>query len=307
MYRQKHNLELLYKSLYEQSYYNFKIYFVDNNPDNSDTEFSRGLNKTLGLEIEYISSGKNTGFAGGNNIGANAAIKENIPFIFFLNNDTIPHKHCIEELIKPLKASNDIAASAPLIFYWNGIKEPGKIQEFGSSADFRSYKITKYFEGCNYALTQNEIPELRIVDLLPGTAVMIKTDVLQKTGLWEEMYFAYGDEIDLAKRIREQGYKSVAVKNAILWHNHKWIKENKSGYYFEYYLIQRNKYLYFRKFKLWKHLFASFLNDIIKFPFKLIWFIKVSGMKLSYYYLKGTFAGIVGKSGIPDFLINTKN
>lgn len=299
MFRQKHNLQLLYSSLFTQSLKEFKIYFVDNNPDSGDTVFSKELNKKYGLDIDYINTYENTGFAGGNNAGAKKAIDDGAQFIFFLNNDTILENNCIELLTGFLKNEPGIAAVSPLIFYWNGKTEPGRIQEFGADADFNSYNIKKYFEGAEYESVKNNIPEIKHVNTLPGAAMMVRSSALKKTGLWEESYFAYGDEIDLARRINDAGFKCAVFKNAVLWHNHKWIKDNKEGYYFEYYLIQRNKYLYFRKFSLYGSLLTAYIVDSLKFPFRLIWFAKVSSIKTGYYYIKGTYAGLFNHKGKP--------
>ncbi len=300
MFRQKHNLELLYRSLAEQTEKDFRIYFVDNDPDCKDTEFSKELNSKYGLNIEDLASGENKGFAGGNNLGANRAIAGGCKYIFFLNNDTILEKSCLAELIKPLENDPALAASAPIIFYWDSGKTKGRVQEFGAKADCDSYRITKLYESVNYNEAPGNIPEMLEVDLISGAATFIKAEALNKTGLWEESYFAYGDEIDLARRIKEAGYKCIVTKSAVLWHNHKWVKENKQGYYFEYYLIQRNKYLYFRRYGLYLNMLMAYIIDSLKFPFRLFWFIKVSGLKLGYYYLKGTYAGILGHKGKPN-------
>lgn len=300
MFRQKHNLELLYGSLAGQSEKDFRIYFTDNNPDDSDSEFSKKLNVKYGLDITYLHSGGNYGFARGNNIAAQQAIEDGCKYLFFLNNDTILDNKCIENLIITAQSSQSIAAVSPLIMYWKGKKEPGIIQEFGAMADFKSYTISKNFEGKEFSAIEKNISPALTVDMLPGAATFIKSAALKQTGLWEEKYFAYGDEIDLAYRIRQAGYTCIAVKDAILWHNHKWSKENKQGYYFEYYLIQRNKYLYFRKFGFYGKMIISYFLDSVKFPFRLFWFIKVCDLKLGYYYLKGTYAGLFGHSGKPN-------
>lgn len=300
MFRQKHNLELLYSSLAGQTEKDYKIYFVDNDPECADTERSKTLNNNYDLNIEYTTAGENKGFAGGNNLGAKKAIAEGCKYIFFLNNDTILDSNCLSELIKPLEIDTSIAANCPIIFYWKGNKTKEHVQEFGANVDFKSYLINKLYEGVNYPEYEIKIPGNLNVDMLSGAATFIKTEVLEKTGLWEEDYFAYGDEIDLAKRIKEAGYKCIVSKNAVLWHNHKWVKENKEGYYFEYYLIQRNKFLYFRKYGFYGKMISAYIIDSIKFPWRLFWFIKVCDLKLGYYYLKGTYAGIFGYKGKPN-------
>ncbi len=300
MFRQKHNLKLLYNSLHTQSYKDFRVYFVDNNPDDADRLLSEELNRKLGLDIEYIAAGGNTGFAGGNNIGARKAFSDGCEFILFLNNDTELEKNCLRELINAIGLTPETAVSSPLILYYTADKKNPRIQEYGAKADFSSYSIAKYYEGKMLSEAEKDMPVSMNVDLVSGAAMLVKTEALKKTGLWEEQYFAYGDEIDLAARLKNAGFTSVVTKKAVLWHNHKWIKENKQGFYFEYYLIQRNKYLYFRKHKLYFSMFASYVTDILKFPVRLLWFMKVCDAKLGYYYLKGTYAGLLGHKGKPN-------
>lgn len=300
MFRQKHNLEALYGSLIDQTEKTFKIYFVDNDPACTDTDHSKVLNNSFGLDIEYIASGENNGFAGGNNLGAKKAMADGCKYIFFLNNDTLLDSNCLSELLNAINKNTSIAAAAPIIFYWKGSKTREHVQEFGANAHFSSYKINKQFEGVNYSEFENRMPQILNVNLLSGAATLIKSEVLSKIGLWEEKYFAYGDEIDLAKRINEAGFKCVVSKNAALWHNHKWVKDNKQGYYFEYYLIERNKFLYFRKYSLYRKMLAVYIIDSIKFPWRLVWFAKVCDLKLGYYYLKGMYAGLLGHNGKPN-------
>ncbi len=301
VFKQRHNLELLYKSLSSGTYSDFKIYFVDNNQDDEDKNFSYKINEVFKLNIVYLKPGYNSGFAGGNNAGAEQAIKDGCKYIFFLNNDSILDKGCIQKLVDSIEKDGNIGAAGPLILYGDGsIKDP-LIQEVGEKVNFKSYKIRKHFEGDKYNVVKAELPETIESDMISGGAFFVRQEVLKKTGLWEEDYFAYGDEIDLAKRIKDAGYKIIAVSSSILYHNHKWNKKNKQGFYFEYYLIERNKFLYFYKYKLYTSIILSLLIDSFKFPIRLIWFIKVCDFKLGIYYLRGMLAGLFKRKGIPPF------
>src|SRR5258707_8035991 len=127
-------------------------------------------------------------------------MKDDCKYIFFLNNDSELEPNCIEELVKTVESDNSIGLAAPIIFYGTSENPKITIQEFGASADFYKYKIQKYFEGDKLYIVKGNLPEIKIVDLVSGGAAFAKAEMLEKTGLWEESYFAYGDEIDLAKR-----------------------------------------------------------------------------------------------------------
>ncbi|MCC7158370.1 MAG: glycosyltransferase family 2 protein [Ignavibacteria bacterium] len=302
MHKQKHNLERLYSSLSKQTFKYFMIYFVDNNSNDVDIRLSKELNKTFGLGITYIKAGFNSGFAGGNNLGADRAIKDGCNRIFFLNNDVSLDENCIENLFNALTHSGGFDAAAPLILYGIDSGNGDIIQEFGASCDFSRYKIRKNFGGLSFKENDSNIPAVMTSDLLSGAAILINTGALKRSGMWEESYFAYGDEIDLFRRLKESGCRSAAIKDAKLWHYHKWTRSNKEGYYFEYYLIERNKFLYYRKFRLHFQMILAVTEDLLKFPSRLIWFMKVCDFKLGLYYLKGMLDGLMNRKGKPGFL-----
>lgn len=299
MFRQKQNLDNLYPSLALQNEKNMRIYFVDNNENDEDISYSKELNTKYSLDIQYLKAGYNSGFAGGNNIGAKKAMDEGFEYIFFLNSDNELTGGCIKHLIDALENDTRLGAASPLIFYGNEKKDLQLIQEFGAKSDFNKYKIIKYFTAKKYSEVHSELPDVMYCDLLSGGAVIFRKEALREAGLWEERYFAYGDEIDLFKRVKEKGYRAAAVRSARLFHNHNWSKDRKEGFYFEYYLIARNKFLYFHKFGLSGRLFMALIEECVKFPWRLIWFIKVCDLKLGLYYLKGIKDGLFNRKGKP--------
>jgi GT2 family glycosyltransferase len=303
LYKQKQNLELFFESLSIQTERDFKIYFVDNNDSEADMNFSKEINSRYLLNIEYVKSHGNIGFAKGNNIGAQKAIEGGCRYIFFLNNDTELEKDCIKNLRDIHESDTGIGAASPIILYWTADKKNNVIQEYGVKVNFNKYKIIKNLEGKSLNDIEPALPEIFEADLLSGAAIFVKSEVLKRTGLWEEKYFAYGDEIDLARRIKSSGYRQVAIKDAVLWHNHNWNKENKQGWYREYYLIERNKFVYLYKYRIYFYLAIIAIEDIIKFPWRLIWFTKKCDFKLGMYYLLGILHGIFNMSGKPALKI----
>jgi GT2 family glycosyltransferase len=185
-YQQKQNIELLYGSLAAQSFKDFTVYFVDNNADGDDRQESEEVNKRFGLDIIYLSAAGNAGFAAGNNLGARRAIDDGCKYIFFLNNDTELHSNCLEELIKTANSSPEIGVVAPIIYYGTSAEPKITIQEYGAKANFRSYKISKNFEGQKLHMAKASLGHSLEVDLVSGGACLVKTEVLKKTGPWEE-------------------------------------------------------------------------------------------------------------------------
>ena len=299
VYNQKEFLKDLYDYLCLQSFKDFTLYVVDNNSTDGSIDYMKKLNGEGSLKIKYVLLKDNTGYAGGNNTGANEAFKDGCNYLFILNPDVYLEPNCINELSGIFEKNKNTLAAAPLILRDKNTM-PEIIQEFGGKVNYKRGTVEKYFTGKN--INEAKLPEIVETDFISGAACFIKTDVFMKAGMFEEKYFAYFDEIDLLSRINKifKG-KMFASSKAKLWHNHKWEKNKRESYYFEYYLTERNKFLYFRKFKLYLSMIISLCSDLIKFPWRMFWFIKVCNFSLCIYYIRGMAAGLFNKSGKPHF------
>ncbi|MCI0716545.1 MAG: glycosyltransferase family 2 protein [Chlorobi bacterium] len=296
---EKHNLSMLYDSLARQTYKNFAIYFVDNNSSDGSKEFSEELNKKFNFKINYIELESNLGDAKGNSIGAEQALNEACDFIFVLNNDTELEEQCLENLYKLAESDEKIGATGPIFFYWTKDKIKNKVQIYGANVNFKT-QVTEII-GVGKIYEESSFPEILICDYPIGGALFVKREVIQKLGvLFDDRYFMYNNEIDFAYRLKMLGYISAATTKAKVWHNHKWVRDNKTSWYREYYLSQRNKFLYYHKYKLYGSMILMILTDSVKFPWRLKWFIKVCDFKLGMYYLKGMLDGILNKKGKPN-------
>jgi hypothetical protein len=305
-YNQRNFLKLLFESLSNQSHPNFCIYFIDNFSHDGSPEYAEELCSELKLEAKFFKLSENTGYTGGNNYGVRAAVNDGCNYCLILNSDIELEEKSVESLLKCIKSEPGIAAVGPILLLGGNGNKSATIQEFGATADFRKYKIRKYYSSVLFEYAEKSIPNCLHVNYITGACILLKSSVFNEIGFFDEKYFAYGEEIDLFKRIKEAGFKVLVTKEAKVWHHHDWSPKNKKGYYIEYYLIQRNKYLYFRKHRLYIHMTQNMLKDFLLYPVILRWFMRVCDFKLSLYYLKGTIDGLFNKSGRPGILNSSK-
>jgi GT2 family glycosyltransferase len=297
---EKNNLDDFYSSLAAQTYTDFTIYFVDNNSTDGSQEYFKQLNSGNKIKAEYIPLSYNSGFSGGCNAGAEKALADGCRYLFFSNNDLLFDKHAMDEMANLIKSDETIACAGPLLFKHSGNK-PDEIQEFGGRVNFKRGSMVKYHTNEN--INSITLPETLETDFVGGGVCFIRADVFKKIGMFENAYFAYFDEIDLSYRLKVlNNYKMIVTSKAKVWHNHHWTKKNNKGFYFEYYLSERNKFLYFKKYGLYSSLVLTVIGDLLKFPWRLIWFVKVCNFKLGFYYLKGMLDGLLNKKGKPAFI-----
>lgn len=291
-YNSQKDIVRLLESINIQNYKNFKVYIVDNN--STDETLNTVQRYQSKISICIISSKANNGFAKGNNIGIQKAMDEGCDLVFILNPDMQLEDGCINLLTERLKLDEKIGAIGPIVLF--GGRPANIIQCFGVKVNFKTQKKEIMFAGKKLT---NELPSEINVDYVLGGAMIIRGSVLKTVGLFEEEYFMYNDEIDIAYRISKAGFKTLCLRDAIVKHYHDFNKKNTRGYNLMYYYMMRNKYLYFKKFSLYMSWFLSLTHEIINIPLKIIWSIRrMKNIKILKFYYAGLLDGLLGKKGL---------
>lgn len=173
--------------------------------DNASSQNEASIIEQRYPQIKVIRSKENLGFAGGNNLGIQAAHGK---YLFFINNDTL--LRCKKEdvrckmfqpLLDRLDSSPKIGMVSPKIrFSWgnNPIQYAGytplsKITLRNSAIGFGEEDHGQY-----------EIPHL--TPYAHGAAMMVKREVIDKVGFMPECYFLYYEELDWSMMIRLADY-----------------------------------------------------------------------------------------------------
>ena len=290
-FNSQNDIVRLLDSILIQEYDDLVVYIVDN--ISTDSTLSIVENFRSGLNITIIKSQMNNGYASGNNIGIRKAIDDECEFVFILNPDMQLQKNCVFSLVKRISMDNNIGVVGPLVLYGNG--GYNIIQDFGTKANFKTQKKVDYFGGRKLT---NKLPAEIYVDFVNGGAMMLRTAILNETGLFEEDYFMYNDELDISYRIKKAGYQILCLRDAKVMHFHNYDKQNVNGNNFLYYYIMRNKYLYFKKYKFYRYLCVSLIKELIITPLKIIWALRRMGnINVLRFYYSGIIDGLFNKKG----------
>jgi GT2 family glycosyltransferase len=192
------------RSLNEFIIKDFDVILVDNaSTDGSGEKLRDEFN-----DIIFLITSSNLGFTGGNNIGIQYALDNQFDYILMLNNDVFVDQKFIYHLKNYLDLHPDIGAVQPLIYHH---PERSKIWNGGG---FFNRMLAKSFS--NRTFDGNIDP--KEIDWISGCAFMVRSSVLKETGLFNEKYFAYHEDVDLSLRIKDAGYKLVFIPQAIIYH-----------------------------------------------------------------------------------------
>lgn len=285
------DIQRLLNSLLIQTVKNFFVYIVDN--DSKDSTLDNVREYIDRLSIKIISTKHNNGYAKGNNIGIQKAMEDGCDIVFILNPDMQLERNCIDILVKRISSDEKIGVIGPVVLFGD---KPGRIiQSYGIKANFRTQKKAAPYSNSRW---RADIPSEIYVEYLIGGAMMIRCSILKITGMFEEDYFMYNDELDLAYRVRKSGYKTLCMRDAVAVHHHDFGNQNRKGHNLMYYYILRNRYLYFKKYKMYLNLMGSVILELFNIPLKVIWSIRrMRNFYILKYYYSGLIDGLLGKKG----------
>ncbi|MBI4033340.1 MAG: glycosyltransferase family 2 protein, partial [Candidatus Blackburnbacteria bacterium] len=193
---------------------------VDNgSSDNSVREIRERYKDVVVLENK-----KNLGFAGGNNVGIKFALKKGADFVLILNNDTIVDRDLVGGLLKSAKRHRKGGIISPKIYFapkFEFHKERyservrGRVLWYaGGTFDWENVL------GSNRGVDEvdrGQYDKTQETDFATGACMLIKSEVLEKVGLFDERYFMYLEDVDLCQRAREAGWKIMYVPSSYLW------------------------------------------------------------------------------------------
>ena len=228
---------------------NKEIIVVDNASADKSVET---IEKEFKDRIKLIKSKVNLGFGGGNNKGAEAARGD---LIVFLNSDTVVKKDIFKSCLDIFNKDKKVGVVSP------GLKtEDGHYQAFGFGLFPTFWSIISGAQKKELSISKGG--NIMEVDWVSGCALMIRKDLFQELGGWDEKYFLYYEDIDLCKRVKNQGYKVlVNLKTDIIHLGGRSLKKNKERKKHYY----RSQDLYFKKHhSLFTYLGIKLSRDAIK-------------------------------------------
>lgn len=231
-------------SLLQLDYDDYMIVVVDNaSTDESEEKIAEWRNTKDSALVKYIQAGKNSGFAGGNNVGIKYVMtNSDAKYIWLLNNDTIVDSKALSKLVEVMESNHKIGiCGSKLVYDW----DRSRVQGYGA--------IYNKYTGNNISITNyNEIDKM---DYVIGASMMVSRAFIEEIGLLSEEYFLYYEELDWALRAKSR-YKLACAPGSIVFHKqgasiggntvHVMARSKLSDYY-----SVRNRILFTKKHYPW--------------------------------------------------------
>jgi hypothetical protein len=195
--------------------------------------------------VTLVTAPRNGGFAYGNNLALQYAISDRPPqYVHLLNPDTVVRKGAIGELVRFLEANPDVGIAGSGLENLDGsewpiaFRFPSLLSEFESGLQFgwatsmlRRWVVPKLMT-----------PVPQPIDWIPGASMMIRWNVFDRIGGFDETYFLYFEETDFCFRAKMAGISTWYVPASRIMHiagqstnvtNPKQVPERLPAYVFE--------------------------------------------------------------------------
>ena len=222
------------ESISNTNFENFETIVVDN----ASTDNSVASVRSNYPNVKLIENDKNYGYAGGCNIGAEAASGD---FLIFLNNDTVQEKDWISNLIKTINSDDKIAAVQPKILnYYNR----NVFDYAGGSGGHMDIYCFPFVRGRIFSFQENDEGQYNNKEKCfwsSGTCFMVRRELFQKAGGFDDSFFAHMEEIDLCWRLYAMGFEVWVEPDSVVYHKNALTLPMYS--HKKYYLNHRNSLL----------------------------------------------------------------
>ena len=199
------------ESISKTDFENFETIVVDN----ASTDNSVASVRSNYPNVKLIENDKNYGYAGGCNIGAEAASGD---FLIFLNNDTVQEKDWISNLIKTINSDDKIAAVQPKILNYY---DRNVFDYAGGSGGHMDIYCFPFARGRIFSFQENDEGQYNNKEKCfwsSGTCFMVRRELFQKSGGFDESFFAHMEEIDLCWRLYAMGFEVWVEPDSVVYH-----------------------------------------------------------------------------------------
>lgn len=194
-------LPLCLEALSRQTSQDFTVLVVDNGSEDGSVKWLQ----EQGIPALFLP--ENMGFSGAVNAGIRAA---RTPYVILLNNDTEADPAYVENLLAAIEGSPRIFSVSPRMvqmYHRELIDDAGDMYSVMGWAYQRGVgqEVERYSRPCH------------IFSACAGAAIY-RREVFGKIGYFDEMHFAYLEDIDVGYRAKIEGYYNRYCPEAVVYH-----------------------------------------------------------------------------------------
>ena len=191
--------------------------------DNASSDGSAAMVRGEFPQVHLIANPANIGYSAGNNVGlrwfgfgeaGEAEVTAALPrYVLLLNPDTVLPPTALVEMLAFMDARAEIGVAGPRVRRPDGSLDRACRRSFPTPqvSFYRMVGLSRLFPRSPrfnaYNLEYLAEDALHAVDSVVGAFMLIRREAVLATGLLDEAFFMYGEDLDWAKRIKDAGWE----------------------------------------------------------------------------------------------------
>lgn len=283
-------LKTFFKSLNDDSEYIGEVIIVDNGSTDNSKEYIK--NNNFNFPVHIIENTDNLGFSPAVNQGILKAQNE---YIFSLNNDTEIKKGSIKALVDLISSNDNIFSVQAKMLQYNNKQ---LIDDVGDE-----YNLLAWTKKTGENHNTDEYREVKDIFSACAGAAMYKKSLLNEIGMFDDNFFAYMEDVDLAIRSKINGYTNLLCPDAVVYH----IGSATSGSRYNEFKVRlaarNNVWVVYKNLPIPMKI-VNFIFLFIGFFIKYLFFVKKG---FGSTYLSGIREGLSSRNKIEKVNFKSKN
>ncbi len=230
-HNESHDVERLLPSLIAQSYRNLAIHATDNASEDGTRSVLTTFQRQDARPMTVLASRENLGYTGGHNKAVEAACLAGAEWILILNADVVLAADFVERLMEEAEhpRSAGVASLTGKILRAEGAELlPTDILD---TVGLRMTRSGRHFDIGSGERDVGQYSRPAEVFGVSGCAALYRLSALRdvqiSTGYFDDDFFLYREDVDLAWRLRGRGYTSRYVPSAGAWHRRRNLPERR--------------------------------------------------------------------------------
>ncbi len=225
------DVERLVPTLFAQTHRDLSVVAVDNASEDGTRATLAAFEKVAPFPMTIVASRQNTGYTGGHNAAIERALAAAADWILVLNADVVLDPAFLERLLdeaeKPLY--REVAAFTGKIIRAEGAElAPTPLLD---TVGIRMTRSGRHFDVGASLPDDGRYDRTAEVFGVSGCAALFRAaalaDVRISTGIFDDDFFIYREDVDLAWRLRGRGWRALCVPAARAWHRRRNLPERR--------------------------------------------------------------------------------
>ncbi len=184
--------------------------------DNRSADGSADMVRRDFPHVEMVRMHANLGFAAGMNAGI---LRSTGDLLLLLNADTVLPPGSVDRLVSIVRELPQVGIAGPrLVDVEGGIQDT--CQYFPLITPLRFWRFLLRLMGAGTGIARAACRKGRpeSVEWLHGACLLVRREMLEEVGLFDEGYFIYGEDMDLCFRARGRGWTVVYIPEVVVVH-----------------------------------------------------------------------------------------